>query len=329
MTAAFVSPGADRQEASVLGDGGRRDDPGVATAIRGLAEAVVRAWRAAASELSPARYLTLTSLLVLAVLALSFCFDLVVVIRFEYRAAQAREFSRLRNELAHGLAPISDVDRKGRAVGAGSPLALLEIPALHLHTVVLQGTTPEVLTSGPGHLRDTVLPGQAGTSVIFGRAAAYGGPFGGIHGLRKGDMIRVTTGMGVSTFTVVDVRRAGDPVPAAADSGAMLTLVTATGVPFLPSGVVRVDADLTGEAKAAVTPAVSAVSRSELALGTDTSTLWVLAFLLQGLILASVGAVWSWRRWGRAQTWIVFFPLFALLGYFASDQFVRLLPNLM
>jgi len=154
---------------------------------------------------------------------------------------------------------------------------------------------------------ETLCPGQAGTSVIFGRAAAYGGPFGGIHGLRKGDMIRVTTGMGVSTFTVVDVRRAGDPVPAAADSGAMLTLVTATGVPFLPSGVVRVDADLTGEAKAAVTPAVSACREASWHWGTDTSTLWVLAFLLQGLILASVGAVWSWRRWGRAQTWIVFF----------------------
>src|SRR5579862_7493409 len=166
-------------------DGGRGVRPGVGQAVNELVGALARAWRAAARELSPTKWLTLTSLVVLAVLTLGFCFDLAVVSRFEYRAAQAREFNRLRNELAHGLAPISQVDRKGRVVATGSPVALLQIPALHLRTVVLEGTSSEVLTTGPGHLRDTVLPGQVGTSVVFGRAATYGGPFGGIHGLRK------------------------------------------------------------------------------------------------------------------------------------------------
>jgi sortase A len=326
---ALVATGPGGRGAAPGHDDSRPRQPGVANALSDLMEALARAWRTAADELSPGKYLMLTSLVVLAVLALSFCFDLVVVSRFEYRAAQTRAFDKLRNELAHGLAPVSQVDRKGRVLRLGSPVALLEIPALHLRTVVLEGTTPEVLTSGPGHLRDTVLPGQAGTSDVLGRAAAYGGPFGGIHGLRKGDTIKVTTGMGVSMFAVVDVRRAGDPVPSPPESGARLTLVTATGAPFLPSGVLRVDADLTGEAKAATAPVVTSVPRSELAMGTDTSTLWVLVFVMQFLILASVGSVWSWRRWGRAQTWIVFFPLFALLGYFAVDQFVRLLPNLM
>ena len=174
-----------------------------------------------------------------------------------------------------------------------------------------------------------MLPGEAGTSVILGRAAAYGGPFGGLHRLRSGDQITVTTGLGTSTFSVVDLRTAGDPVPPLGDGVARLTLVTATGAPFLPSGVLRVDADLSGNARTPPPLVLTSVSASEAPMGTDTSTLWVLAFFLQALILASVAAVWSWRRWGRIQTWIVFFPLFVLLGYYASDQFIRLLPNLM
>jgi LPXTG-site transpeptidase (sortase) family protein len=246
----------------------------------------------------------------------------------EYRAAQATEFNALRNELAHGLAPIGPIDQKHRVLAPGSPVAELRIPRLHLSAVVVEGTSGEALTRGPGHLRSTVLPGEAGTSVVYGRAAAYGGPFRGLHRLRPGDTVVVTSGVGTETYTVVDVRRSGDPVPAMPASGARLTLVTATGLPFLPAGVLRADADLKGTAPGAVAPLLSTVPRSELPLGTDTSTLWELAFILQALILTSVGAVFAWRRWGRPQAWIVFAPLAALLGYFAVDQLVRLLPNL-
>jgi sortase A len=287
-------------------------------------------WRRLSTEGSAARYVRVTSLLVLAVLALGFCADLVVVSRFEYRAAQTRDFDRLRNELGgKGKAPVAQVDLKGRVLPEGAPVALLTIPRLHLRTVVVEGTTPEVLTTGPGHLRDTVLPGQAGTSVILGRAAAFGGPFGGIHRLRPGDVVTVVSGTGTANFTVVDVRKAGDYLPALPDGGARLTLVTATGPPFLPSGVLRVDADMRDNAPQASPVAFSSVPHSEVPLGTDTSTLWELAFIMEGLIVASVGAVLAWRRWGHAQTWIVFFPLMSLFGYYAADQLIRLLPNLM
>jgi sortase A len=326
---ALVANEAPGLGASAAGEGSRSNRPSVVSALRDLVQALQRMWGAAATELSPAKYLVFTSLVVLAVLTLSLWFDVIVVSRFEYRAAQAGAVSRLRNELAHGVAPLGQVDRKGRLLKQGVPVALLVIPALHLRAAVLEGTNSQVLTSGPGHLRDTVLPGEAGTSVLLGRAAAYGGPFGGLHRLHSGDKITVTTGLGTSTFSVTDLRTAGDPVPPLADGAARLTLVTATGAPFLPSGVLRVDADLSGSARTEAPLVLTTVSRSEAPMGTDTSSLWVLAFLLQGLILASVAAVWSWRRWGRAQTWIVFFPLFVLLGYYASDQFMRLLPNLM
>jgi LPXTG-site transpeptidase (sortase) family protein len=276
------------------------------------------------------RYLAVTSMIVVAIVALGFCANLFIVSRFQYRAAQSRLFSQLRNELAHGVGPVSDVDRKGRLLSNGKPVALLEIPKLHLRTVVVQGTTSAALTSGPGHLRNTALPGELGTSVILGRAAAFGGPFGHLHELHAGDAVTITSGSGVAHYKVIDVRRAGDPLPSPLDNGgARITLVTATGSSFLPAGVLRVDADASKGVSGGSSVVVSTVSKAELPMGTDSSTLWALAFLLQGLIVASVGAVWAWHRWGRAQAWIVFFPVLALFTYFAFNQTVRLLPNLM
>jgi hypothetical protein len=67
----------------------------------------------------------------------------------------------------------------------------------------------------------------------------------------------------------------------------------------------------------------------ERAMNNDTRTLWALALWLQALIVAAVGAVWAWHRWGRAQAWIVFLPVLLLLGLSAAGEAARLLPNLL
>jgi hypothetical protein len=198
--------------------------------------------------------------------------------------------------------------------------------------VVGEGTTSGVLLNGPGHRRDTSLPGQIGTSIVYGRRAAYGGPFGRIGDLNEGDEIKVTTGQGLFKFRVVDVRRKGDPVPAASAIGASrLTLVTAAGAPFFPNGVVRVDADLDG--KAVVGPArligSSGLPAEEKLMAGDSRTLWALALWLQALVVLTLGAVWAWHRWGQAQAWVVFLPPLMLVGLFASTEVARLLPNLL
>ena len=61
----------------------------------------------------------------------------------------------------------------------------------------------------------------------------------------------------------------------------------------------------------------------------DSDTLWVLAFWLQALILLSLAVVWSWHRWGRAQTWVVLFSPLLFVGLAASGEVARLLPNLL
>jgi hypothetical protein len=189
-----------------------------------------------------------------------------------------------------------------------------------------------VLFEGSGHRRDTPLPGQAGTSIVFGRRWSYGGPFHRLPELRKGDTITVTTGQGVFEYQVIGVRTEGMPVPSApAATSSRLLLVTAAGSPYVPNGVLRVDADLKGEATGGPARAVSTASLppEERANNGDARTLWALALWLQALVMLSIAAVWAWLRWGAAQAWIVFLPLLMLAGIAAAGQVARLLPNLL
>ena len=94
-----------------------------------------------------------------------------------------------------------------------------------------------------------MLPGQAGTSVVFGRGVTFGGPFRHLASFTKGDSITVTTGQGKATYVVDDVRIAGDPFPAALASGASrLVLESSVGGGYrsewAPTQSIYVDADL-------------------------------------------------------------------------------------
>jgi sortase A len=271
-------------------------------------------------------------LLLVMVLSLTLVIQLVVVSRLQHSASQGRAFDSFRGKLAEGTAPVGPNDGNGVQLPLGTGVAYLEIRTIDLQEVVLEGSTPSVLFEGAGHRRDTPLPGQVGTSVVLGRRAAYGGPFGDLGDLRKGDIITATTGQGVFDYTVIGTRRDGDPQPPPlARNSARLTLVTAAGTPFLPDGVFYVDADITSTPTGGDPRAVTATTlpMSERPMGTDSSTLWALALWLQALIVLSVGAVWAWHRWSRPATWIVFLPPLALVGLAASGELARLLPNLL
>src|ERR1700691_1872497 len=127
------------------------------------------------------------ALLVVAVTMMGVALKLVVVSRLEQRSSQFREFGQLRYQFAGGTGPISPVQSHHVPLALGTPMALLTIPSIGLREVVDEGTNSQVLLSGPGHLPSTVFPGGLGTSVIYGRASTYGGPFAKISQLRKGD----------------------------------------------------------------------------------------------------------------------------------------------
>ncbi|MBU4213818.1 MAG: class E sortase [Actinobacteria bacterium] len=227
--------------------------------------------------------------------------------------------SQLRGQLAAETAPLG-------TVAPGEPVALLRIPTLGLEQVVVEGTASSDLQSGPGHRRDTVLPGQKGVSVVYGKALTSGAPFRSITTLTEGDGIEVTTAQGVFTYRVDGVRRAGDPLPAAT-SGGRLTLVTAEVSNLMPTGVVYVDATLSGTP---VTGAgrVSAIPDSEKPLAIDTSDLPMLVVALGALLAGVLGITMLRGRVPAAVLWTLATPVVLASLWLTAAQLSHLLPNL-
>lgn len=282
--------------------------------------------------LSPRLRLARATLVLVAVVAGSLILQLVVVSGVQHRATQQQLFDSFRLQLAEGTAAVGPLDAEGRVLAVGTPVAYLEIPRLGLTEVVVSGTSSGATFDGPGHRRDTPLPGVAGTSVLLGRGSAYGAPFGGLADLVPGDLVRVTTGQGTFEFEVLGLRREGDPVPPLpAPDEARLLLMTTDGGAFVPSGVLRVDAEATTPAVGGSAPLFtpSTLPAAEQPMAADTSTLWALVLWLEALVVVLLGFVWAWFRWSRAKAWVVFLPLLVVVGLATSQQVARLLPNLL
>ncbi|MBG0852924.1 class E sortase [Streptomyces spinoverrucosus] len=272
------------------------------------------------------------ALCVLAAVLFGFAANLTIVGHLQHARDQQTAYDELRRQLALGVAPVGQRDFEGNLLKMGAPVALLTIPALDVEEVVAEGTTSEVLMSGPGHRRDTPLPGQAGTVVVMGRQWAYGSPFNDLHNLPVGARMELTTGQGKSVYEVTGLRRAGDELPPPPTEGqGRLTLITATGGPYTPNGVLRVDAKLLTDVRPNPPRdlATGWIASSEQALGTDGNA-WLEVFLwTQALLLASLLTVAAYRFWGRWQTWICAAPLLAALGLADSGAIAALLPNLL
>jgi sortase A len=295
--------------------------------------------RRAASPAALAREAAGNALTILALFLIGFAVWFAFLSRLYYDRVQVNEYANFRNELALATAPtgptnpppITDPTAPTTLLAPGTPVAVLSIPEIGLTTVVSEGTSGQVLEGGPGHVRDTPLPGQPGVSVIFGRRTSYGGPFSRLQTLHVGDYFTATTGQGVATYRVIDVRRAGDRVPPLEAGQGRLTLLTADGPPLAPTGVLYVDAQLMSQPKAAPPMVLSSadLAPSEQVLGTDSQA-WVPVVLWGVLLLAVAGLLaWTGRQWGRWQTWIVAVPVLCFLSLVISDQVALLLPNLM
>jgi LPXTG-site transpeptidase (sortase) family protein len=89
-----------------------------------------------------------------------------------------------------------------KAPELGEPVGIVEIGSLLFQQVVVEGIAPSQTAKGPGHVPGTAGLGQAGNSVLLGRRAAFGAPFGDLERLRKGDLVLVTTTQGFVTYEV-------------------------------------------------------------------------------------------------------------------------------
>jgi|HubBroStandDraft_1064217.scaffolds.fasta_scaffold140159_2 sortase A len=214
------------------------------------------------------------------------------------------------------------IPREGRAV------AVLEIPALNLVDAVVQGTNAQDLRSGPGHMPTTALPGQPGNAVIAGRRVTYGGPFGALGSLRRGDVIHVVDGYGVFRYRVERVLTVGvgqrDVVTPTSSN--RLTLVTA-GPGLVPSGRLAVIAGLIGAPlKGTVAPTFRAVP-AQLGLDGDSAS-GVLALAWGALFLVLLALMaWFLRHWSQpVVVYLLGVPLLVAVGLFACQSVAGFLP---
>ena len=270
-------------------------------------------------------------MVILAVVVASFFVSILGVSQVQNFRNQQVAFEAFRYDLANGTAPVYAADLNSKLLATGTPVALLKIPRIGVSAVVVEGTTSDVTMLGPGHRRDTVLPGQEGVSVVYGRQFTYGAVFSQLSDLKAGDKITVTSGQGESQFKVDGVRYDDEPLPDAPSPGeGRLVLVSAAGsVPLVPAGIVRVDATMVGDAYLAPLSdfTYAALGAEEEAMRGEGRAWPYLALSLVALVALVVVFALLRRFWGRWQTWIVAVPVFIATGTFAATQIAILFPN--
>lgn len=219
----------------------------------------------------------------------------------------------------------------GVAPPDGKAAAVLQIPAIGLRDVVVEGTTATDLQQGPGLMPAASIPGSAGEAVIAGRKLTFGGAFASIGSLRPGDVVSVVDFLGSfhflvdRSFTVPN----GQSLPVVRSNLGLLALVTSSqAVP--PSGFDVIEAKLVGNPVKDPSTPPGPTTASELALGGDSSALLPSLAWGAGLIILLVGTVIAYRRTGRTLlVYVLSTPVLLPVALFTFENVARLLPATM
>jgi sortase A len=228
----------------------------------------------------------------------------------------------LRVTLKHSTTPVAE------PIASDTPIALLQSPRLGGSQVVVEGTTSRDLMKGPGHRPDTPLPGQQGVSVIFGRALAYGGPFGELRLLKVGDQVTVTTGQGRFAYRIDSVRRSDQAFSQLPTARSRLSLVTSDGS-WSPSHYwIASGALVAGEPQPVPAGAQPAPVQDQPLQG-DSGAAVALLLWSQALLGVALLAVWGWLRLPRAIVWVGATPVALAVLWNVFGNLSALLPNLL
>jgi sortase A len=87
-------------------------------------------------------------------------------------------------------------------IESATPLAVLEIPRLHIVAPVLDGLSDLALNGGVGRIPGTARPGQPGNIGIAGHRDGF---FRGLKDIAKGDTIQLATTRKTQTYVVDNV----------------------------------------------------------------------------------------------------------------------------
>ena len=171
-------------------------------------------------------------LLIIGLLALSYVGYALLDARL-YQDEQARRFERELKETK-----LTRAESSGIAVSEGSPLGRIEISAVGMTTMILEGTEEETLRRAVGHIRGTPLPGQRGNVALAGHRDTF---FRRLRDIRVNDEITLTTLSGAYHYRV-DSSKVVEPeeTEVLKDDGAdTLTLVTCYPFNFVGSAPER------------------------------------------------------------------------------------------
>jgi sortase A len=212
----------------------------------------------------------------------------------------------------------------------GSVVAELQIPALGVDQYVVEGTTTDDLSKGPGHYTGTAAPGQAGNVAIAGHRTTHGAPFNRLGDLRKGDRIILTTTSDESLTYIVS----GTPQAVSPNDVAVLnyfgdnriTLTTCTPEFSAAQRLIAV-----GELQAGSRPVKPAKHVTYHIVNAGTAS-WVWSLLpvigIEICLLVLLGM--SYRRFdfwfGRVGQWFILVPLWAAGLYLLFDSLTKFLP---
>lgn len=114
-------------------------------------------------------------------------------------------------------------------VAIGDSLTRIQIPAISVDDIVVEGTSESALRAGAGHYPSTPLPGEEGNVAIAGHRTTFGKPFANLDRLKKGDEVVLETPIGTHRYRLSEdpyVVEAGDWRPITQTAGSTLTLTT-------------------------------------------------------------------------------------------------------
>jgi sortase A len=106
----------------------------------------------------------------------------------------------------------------GYRPGPGDAVFRLEIPAIGVDSIVVEGVEQDQLALGPGHYpscrrgfdkplcteADEVWPGERGRVIVSGHRTTHGAPFWDLDKLREGHRVMTRTKWGTFTYEVFD-----------------------------------------------------------------------------------------------------------------------------
>lgn len=221
--------------------------------------------------------------------------------------------------------PVPSAPPRGELVGR------IQIPAIGVDWIFLEGVGLDVLSDGPGHYEGTPLPGQEGNAAIAGHRTTYGQPFHNLDRMEEGDRVIVSYFNG-SEFTyeylntVIVTPDRTDVLEYKFDN--RLTL-TACHPKYSAAERIVVSARLVEPAA----PAPPRATREEpltidAGEGLDgqqhapaPAIVWGIAAALVALAAWVVGR--AWRRW---PAYLVALPVFLVVLYGFFENFSYLLP---